>query len=291
MKRIGRIVVVVLFALSYLYASEEESHDFTFFPTLEDSLKKGSKNAISMDYTGYAYWKKDSKAGLYLRLGFNAPYSTVAELINLNGPIKKIGLDASGEDILEDGESPLSISNLNTDSAPNPDSAFSRWLYKDYEAALTIGPAFRVFIDSSLSWYIGLGLSFEIANNSSLSANKIFMRNIFELSGGYDLDTGFMLRFFGGTSLRVGLNVKGLIIAFESVTNSRSVNEKTTVIERVSLGSGEYSTEKTINGIAYISLVTPIETKEKDPIYYRYSNKTSTLGSGERDIETREIFV
>ena len=74
-----KVITLLIFntLLSFnLAAALFSGYDFTFFSSVAESIAISDSERIGFDYTGYGYFG-DMTTGLFLRLGIQAPYSTL----------------------------------------------------------------------------------------------------------------------------------------------------------------------------------------------------------------------
>ena len=61
-----------------LHSAIFPGYDFTFFETVSsDSLSSKEEDNVGLDYTGYGFIGGEMRTGIYMRLGFQAPYSSL----------------------------------------------------------------------------------------------------------------------------------------------------------------------------------------------------------------------
>ena len=55
-------------------------YDITFFRTITDSLMVNDDKRFGIDYTGYGFVGEEMTTGVYMRIGLQAPYSSLSAL-------------------------------------------------------------------------------------------------------------------------------------------------------------------------------------------------------------------
>lgn len=181
-------LVIVLQALLYnLGASVFSGYDFTFFKSVSDSIAVVDSEKVGIDYTGYGYLG-DMTSGIFLRLGIQSPYTT------LLAPFEDLGKEQESGS----GVQPVplaSASGLNEGTTEH-----------EFTVLFAFGPAFRRFVSTTLSWYLGLGIKVEQdITNISPTTSKQNGTKIIGNSVATDIDMGFRLSTEGHTTLRIGV--------------------------------------------------------------------------------------
>ena len=77
------IIVFMLIAMPLLYAAPVfPGYDITFFRTITDSLMVNDDKRFGIDYTGYGFIGEEMRTGIYLRIGIQAPYSSLSAIFD-----------------------------------------------------------------------------------------------------------------------------------------------------------------------------------------------------------------
>lgn len=174
---------LLLLISSLLYGAMFPGYDFTFFETVSaDSLMALEGDSIGLDYTGYGYFGTESRTGAYLRIGIQAPYSSLLSIF-------------AGEDTEAD------------------DEEIQENLEKLFSFSLSAGPSFRKFIGDEAIWYMGLGAAFSLDYSDRNSTMANTKQTYMDMNFGFDFDMGIRIDIVKRTTLRIG--VHGAFTFFE----------------------------------------------------------------------------
>ncbi len=174
MRKIPLIAALLLFT-SLLHGAIFPGYDFTFFETVSsDSLKSSERDHIGFDYTGYGFIGGNMRTGIYMRLGFQAPYSSLAAML----PERE---NEDNEKLQEN-------------------------LEKSFSFSISAGPAFRKLIGDDAIWYMGLGASYALDYNDRLSSLSDTKSTFLDMDFGFDFDIGVRLDATESTTVRIGVH-------------------------------------------------------------------------------------
>lgn len=187
MRKIASLLLVSALLASNLGASVFSGYDFTFFKSVSDSIAVMDSEKVGVDYTGYGFLG-DMTSGVFLRLGIQSPFTT------LLAPFEDLGKEQETGSGVQ--PAPLAAtSGLNDDATRH-----------EFTVLFAFGPAFRRFVSTTLSWYLGLGIKVEQdITNISPTTSKQNGTKIIENSVATDIDMGFRLSTEGHTTLRIGV--------------------------------------------------------------------------------------
>ena len=193
MKRTIPAFIMLLLSASVLAADAMlPGYDFTFFKTLTDSLMINDDKQFGIDYTGYGFIGSEMSTGIYLRIGLQAPFSSLASLFDDEDETDNV---------------------LLSDEMKEPD-AIRTMLETSFAASLSIGPAFRHYIGDAVMCYLGTGLSTKIDyDNIQQRSNEVSTELSMRFS--IDMDLGFRIDLTERTTLRIGLHILPLLAEVE----------------------------------------------------------------------------
>ena len=226
--------------------------DITFFKTITDSLMVNDDERFGIDYTGYGFIGNDMETGIYLRLGLQAPYSSLSSLF-------------------DDEEEESTGGEQSSDSV-------EAMLETSFLFSVSIGPAFRHAISDDILWYMGTGFLASI-DYISIEEKGSSTSTRLEADIGFDLDIGFRINIAKHTTLRIGVHsIAPLFILqfetmrFEHQDGGSSYTTQAEIIPNVFLSRGKregFETE------GYISLGHTYRSKSNEARYrYRVSDKS-----------------
>ena len=219
-------LIVLLLALSeLLFGAVFPGYDFTFSETVSsDSLMSLEGSRLGLDYTGYGYIGGEARTGIYLRLGFQAPYSSILSLFE--------GGDADEAE----------------ENAENVERSF--------RISASLGPAFRKFIGEDAIWYMGLGAAFSMEWTNRQSLISDMQHTMLEMDFGADIDIGIRIDVEKTTTLRIGVHGAYTMFSIEAdILSPRSGGESSTeavMIPNIFLPPGKKA--KPFQAEGYISL-------------------------------------
>ena len=211
---------------SLLFGAMFPGYDFTFSETVSsDSLMSLEGDVLGLDYTGYGYIGGESRTGIYLRLGIQAPYSSIVDIFSIEDPL----LD--------------------------PEKAAEN-LERSFTISIGAGPAFRKFIGDAAIWYMGMGAAFSMDYTNRQAMHADMQNTYLDMDFGADLDMGIRIDVEDTTTLRIG--VHGIFTFFSiraAISSPRSMEgERVTeaeMIPHIFLPHGE---RKPLQAEGYISL-------------------------------------
>ena len=257
-KALSFLLIYIVLSLT-LKASIFSGYDFTFFSSVVESIAISDSERIGFDYTGYGYLG-DMTTGIFLRLGVQAPYSTL--LYTLDDIMGSMNSDTSSD--LEQG-------------VFDENQIESR--IREYKFLIALGPSFRRFVSPTLSWYMGLGLRAEIDRTAYI--NDSSSRNItFRYLVSTDVDFGFRLTADIHTTFRIGVYfTRPLFILDQSYVSRDGGNSESEFVFTQNIYPDLNSSDTTLNAVGYISLGHTY-TSYLDPVPYRYVITSRNFGEG-----------
>lgn len=247
------IIVFMLIAMPLLYAAPVfPGYDITFFRTITDSLMVNDDKRFGIDYTGYGFIGEEMRTGIYLRIGIQAPYSSLSAIF-----------DDEDEEETESGE--------------QPSDSIKTMLETSFSLSLSIGPSFRYLVGEDILWYMGTGFLTSIRYNNVEQKGSSVSTDV-EMDIGFDLDMGFRINIAKNTTLRIGIHsIAPLFILQVETMNFKygNVNSYTTdarIIPNIFLPPDKRERFETEG---YISLGHTYRSKSKNTEYrYRVSDKS-----------------
>lgn len=262
MKKAFSYIVILLFLSTALHAALFSGYDFTFFDSVAKSVAISDSERIGFDYTGYGYFG-DMTTGIFLRLGIQAPYSTLLYTFDdLIGKTNEPTKDTSAES----GQTTFDENQLES-------------RMREYKFLVAIGPAFRRFVSPALSWYMGLGLKAEIDRLTYLTDSNI--RDIYlSYLVSTDIDFGFRITADIHTSLRIGVYLTRPLFTLNQSYSVRSGEESESEYSFIQNIYPDMNKEdKSTSIVGYISLGhTYTDYLERIP--YRYIITSREVGKG-----------
>ena len=230
-------------------------YDITFFRTITDSLMVNDDKRFGIDYTGYGFVGEEMTTGVYMRIGLQAPYSSLSALF-----------EDEEESEIEAGE-------------PSPESV-KTMLETSFSASVSIGPAFRHIIGDDMIWYMGAGFLIS-ADYSNIEQKGSSVSTYLEMDLGMDLDMGFRINLAKHTTLRIGIHSIAplFILQFDSMSyigeDERQSSLSANLIPNMFLPADKregFATE------GYISLGHTYRSRSSERTYrYRVSDRTLEL--------------
>lgn len=220
-------VPVFLFLLlipHLFYGAIFPGYDFTFFETVSsDSLMSLEGDYLGLDYTGYGFIGEEARTGIYLRIGIQAPYSSLISIF-------------SGEE---------------TDTEKLQES-----LEKSFTLSLNVGPSFRKAIGDDAIWYMGLGAAFNLDYKDRESMLSDTKHTLLYMDFGFDSDIGIRIDVEDTTTLRIGVHSAFTIFSINlnilsPRTGDGSSSTEASMIPNVFLPEGE---KQPFQAEGYISL-------------------------------------
>ena len=194
MRRFAATSILLLVILP-LSAAMFPGYDFTFTKTPVEPLQSTIEEGIALDYTGYGYLGSSMTAGIYLRMGFKAPYESIEALF-------------AEDKKASEGEYSASIREA---------SSFS------FIGA--IGPAMRKSIGDAAIWYMGLGGVMNMEYTNYGYSGSDFIENRMEIDIGGSLDMGIRINVQGNITLSVGVYASFVAISLDISRNPGSGEE------------------------------------------------------------------
>ena len=223
MKKIPLLLLLLLIP-NLFYGAIFPGYDFTFFETVSsDSLMSLEGDYLGLDYTGYGFIGRESRTGIYLRIGIQAPYSSLLSIF-------------SGED--EDTEK------------------LQERLEKSFRFSLSAGPSFRKAIGDEAIWYMGLGAAFGLDYRDRESVLSDTKHTWMNMDFGFDSDMGIRIDIEKTTTLRIGVHAAFTFFSINADilsprTGNGTSSTDATMIPNMFLPEGE---KKPFQADGYISL-------------------------------------
>ena len=158
-----------------LHSAIFPGYDFTFFETVSsDSLSSKEEDNVGLDYTGYGFIGGEMRTGIYMRLGFQAPYSSLIAMF--------------------------------TDFHQDTEEDIQENLEKSFRFSGSAGPAFRKLISEDAIWYMGLGASYGLDYKDRQISPTGTRTTLFDMDFGFDFDIGVRLDATKTTTVRIGVH-------------------------------------------------------------------------------------
>lgn len=264
-----KVITLLIFntLLSFnLAAALFSGYDFTFFSSVAESIAISDSERIGFDYTGYGYFG-DMTTGLFLRLGIQAPYSTLLytldDLVGNTGDSHSDSFGDSGQGLFDENQ-----------------------LYRglrEYKFLVAIGPAFRKIVSPDLSWYMGVGLKAEIDWLTYITDASLRDTMLSYLVS-TDIDFGFRITADVHTTLRIGAYVtRPLFELFQSFTTRDGERGESEFSFIQNIYPDMNSHDSTTNVVGYISLGHTYASYIREE-KYRYIISSSVPRTGEIEL-------
>lgn len=300
-----KVIILVLLSTiqPLLFGAIFSGYDFTFFPTVSDSLMSTEGDNLGVDYTGYGFIGQESKTGIYLRIGLQAPYSSLISIFSPPDMVAVPAPEPGGDgDSLPSTDTPgtgLPDSTLPAEpvipdtpssgtgnqpgqgdgggsSAPDIDEDpedIEENLERSFTVSFNIGPAFRKFIGDEAMWYFGLGMAFRLDYNDMSSSETQIQRTTMNMDFGFDADMGIRIDVAGQTTLRIGVHAQYTFFSLQIASSTPRSNEaglmnntSITMVPNLFLREGEM---EPLSAQGYISLGHTFRPADNE-IRYRY---------------------
>ena len=252
------LLLSMLLMLTQLSAADILGYDITFSKTINDSLMVIDSEKFGIDYTGYGYLGH-SRTGLYMRFGFQAPFSSLELLLDGS---REIPGEWAGEDTEK-------IRNM---------------LETSFRISAAAGPAFRSYLSDRMLWYMGLGISGSL-DYANRAGEIIAAVSYFDIDIGMSFDMGFRFELEEHTTIKIGLSIESLIFSVNFLTyasgdGGNELLSKPSMIPYLFLPDEMKANTK---ALGYISLGHTFRSGYSDTVY-RYSTVSPDTGNGKLEI-------
>lgn len=286
MKRSLLIFLLMVLSSSMIFAGDFPTYDLTFYKTIQDSIAIINGERFGFDYSGYGYLGQNVTSGIYLRIGIQTPYQTILDFFTRAPELPSAVIEAGDGD--EENQLKGLLPETESDNSIDLDEAIPdvekeeqklSLMHKDYKLSFTLGPAFRRFISEEAIWYMGMGFTSIVENETSMTNTKKTLLNDFKMKLGADLDTGFRVDLEKRTTMRVGFNARVYLASYEST--SKYSEDGTRLDFENSLSADIFSDigeDFPLSAVGYISLATTF--KPQEIVRYKYVITENELGSG-----------
>ena len=273
------LIILLILTLSALNAeSFFSNYDFTFYKTVLESLNIMDDNSIGFDYTGFGFIGNRNTSGLIVRLGIQAPYTTLENIF-----IKDDSATTTPE-TNEDSESKnpaLTVSYLTSNPTLEAAKTSTNEKY-EFIFTLMIGPAVHYIINPQLDAYAGIGLKLREHITTEGSLNSRDSITSYDTAITADFDLGFKINLETHTSIRFGLYgtydvVSYLYTSYPETSEEKSISSTSNLHINL-IAFGEFRAPLTATG--YISMGKTFSSLIKDK-KYKYEITGRTLGKGE----------
>lgn len=258
------IYFMLLFLINFAaYPAIFDGYDFSFFESVAESIAVSDEERIGLDYTGYGYLG-DMTTGIFLRLGFEAPYST---LLNTFEDI----VDSLSSNDSDDGHDQGTMDNNELESN-----------IKDYTFLVALGPSFRRMVSPTLSWYMGLGVKLQIdyTTTSLQSSTDTVLKYI----AATDVDLGFRITADIHTTLRIGAYLtRPLFTLTQSFSKHNGVESESSFSFAQNIYPDLNTKDDTIKCAGYIALGHTY-TSYLNEVPMRYVITTREMGKGRLEV-------
>ena len=174
MKKVPLLSLFMLLSV-LLHGAIFPGYDFTFFETVSsDSLMSLDGDNLGLDYTGYGFFGGEARTGIYLRLGVQAPYSSLLSIFSID--------DAASDERMQEN------------------------LEKSFKFSVSAGPSFRKFIGEEAIWYMGLGAAYSLDYQDRESSLTDTKHTFLDMNFGFDFDMGIRIDVEKRTTVRIGVH-------------------------------------------------------------------------------------
>ena len=143
---------------------------------------------------------------------------------------------------------------------------------KEWRLLVTLGPAYRRFMDENGLVYLGYGISGDFGHKVEVEKDTKYTVTTSYSVLGADLDFGMRYTLKTNTTIRVGVHFTASLLGarWQTVMNTRE--------EQIFSNLDIYGIFETLNGKGYIMLAATFGDKRKTT--YNYSNTASKIGGG-----------
>ena len=256
MKRAPVTVFLLAVILTALHAEGLFSnYDFTFYKTVSESLAIQDSSSLGLDYTGFGFIGESRTNGLFVRLGFQVPYSTLENVLY-------------GEDATLDDDDFTLTTGQDADVFEN-----------EYRFTVLLGPALRYVWSASFDAYAGIGLKLEEDISMLASGRGGWSNNSYSTYLALDFDIGFKFNLEQNTSCRIGIYGTFELMSYTYSTTSINgdIQSDTDNVHLNIIASG--NSRSPLEAVGYISLGKTFSSAMR-PVYYRYETTSPVLGQG-----------
>lgn len=213
------ILLFCLFAITIIscYAEVFSDYDFTFYKTISQTLTSFDSNKIGLDYTGFGFIGKQANTGLFIRFGFQTPFSFIKQLENRFKFFKEEENNLQNNEINPIGQD-VNMENQNTELEEKKEEINTQ----QFSLTYIMGPAARLFTSNYINAYLGIGVRIsQLITLTNLPLENQSIKN-YNTAIGFDLDVGGKIDINERTSLRIGIYLTSNLMSFNYVEKTKT---------------------------------------------------------------------
>lgn len=217
-KKIALLYLLLFFSLSSAFSGVFTNYDFTFYKTISQTLTVFDANKIGFDYTGFGFVGKSKRTGLFVRFGFQTPFSFPSSDNKSNSSSNETKEEESSTSS-NNGSSSSStppLSELVT-STPGYSKKNDDISIKTFSFTSIMGPAARIITTNFLNAYFGIGI--RVSQDITITTEPVYNRTTTnsKTSIGIDFDIGGKVDLTKRTSIRIGIYATSTLMSFTTV--------------------------------------------------------------------------
>lgn len=281
-KKIALFYFLLIFSLSSAYSGVFTNYDFTFYRTISQTLSVFDANKIGFDYTGFGFVGKSQRTGLFVRFGFQTPFSFSSSEKKSSEEIKNEGTSSGNESSSNSGNTSPPLSDL-VSNPPGYSKEKEDISVKTFSFTSIMGPAARIITTNFLNAYFGIGI--RISQDITTTTEPVYNKTTtnYKTTIGVDFDIGGKIDLTKRTSIRIGLYATSTLMTFSSYKVSSIIDGETIQYTNyTSVFFDILNPKKTVAPLvthAYISMGTHFSSNWKKQ-KYQYIITSSKLFSG-----------
>ena len=269
-RALARCAIFIIFLLQLtaglFSASLFSNYDFTFYETVSQSLAIMDSSTIGLDYTGFGFVGEKNTNGLFVRLGFQMPYTTLINIFTDPELPSDTQTDSSGED-----------ESFDLVTGSSDDNLFEQ---NEYRITFLIGPAVRYVFSPQFDFYLGAGAKIEehiVSSRNLLTGSR---QTVYSTVLAFDCDFGFKFNLERNTSCRTGIYTTFELLSY-TYTSSRAADGEHTFstsdihLNVIATGDSRIS----LSALGYISMGMTFSSQMQTQVY-RYETAERGIGKG-----------
>ncbi len=298
-KKFLLILLLLCVTTNVAFSGIFSDYDFTFYKTISQSLQVFDSTKIGFDYTGFGFLGTKQRSGLFIRFGFQTPFSMPSssdeDTLNPDNSttdattppstsIPSITGPTGSSSSTSGSNKPSSNDTSDSDSHEKSEKEISS---RNYSFTFIMGPASRIITSDRVNMYMGIGI--RLSHNILFSTNPLINLDTvdFKTQIGIDLDVGGRIDINEKTSLRVGLYATSTLMTFDYLVDKADSKDKDgNIIKKPEPHASVFfdifnpsSAELPISAHAYISMGTHFSSTWKSKVY-RYEITSPKIFSG-----------
>lgn len=293
-KKFLLLLLFLVLTTNVAFSGIFSDYDFTFYKTISQSLQVFDSNKIGFDYTGFGFLGERERSGMFIRFGFQTPFSMkkgedkVKDTIEPDTPEIEEGdieeVTVPNPTTIPSITGPTSSSSAtSSDKQPstevdNHEKKEKEFSSRNYSFTFIMGPATRIITADRIYMYMGAGLRF--SHNILFVTNPLLNQETVEYKTqiGFDIDVGARFDINEKTSCRVGLYATSTLMSLDYLVDKSTPEGKTHSSVFFDIFNPK-SNSAPINPHAYVSMGTHFTSTWKEK-HYRYEITSSKLFTG-----------